>query len=69
MAVVRAEEKERRFLTHCRFSHGGTCRLSQAAKAKGSSYSSGERERRLNKALSQQSGAVQEKEQEAGAHE
>lgn len=69
MAIVLAEEKEMRFLTHCCFSHGGMCRLSEVVKAKGSSYSSGERERRLNKALSQQSGAVQEKEQEAGAHE
>lgn len=39
-------------------------------EGEGSSYSSGEsEERRLNKALSLQSGTVLEKEQEAGAHE
>jgi len=66
---VALEGKETYFLTHCCFSHGGMCRRSEVLKAKGSSYRSAERERRLNKALSQLSGAVQEKEQEAGAHE
>lgn len=47
----------------------GMSRGGAAAKARGPATAARERERRLDKALSLQRGAVREKEQEAGAHE